>query len=102
MYGYEILKALREEFDGLWRPETGALYPALKRLGEHGLVSVEEARTEGVLPPHPEAECWLRETLRTIGPELIFVSRYMLVLGKAAGEEGAEGSDAAKRRCHSC
>lgn len=94
MYGYEILKALREEFDGLWRPETGALYPALKRLGEQGLVSVEEREDKEYYRLTPEAESWLRENLRTIGPELIFVSRYMLVLGKAAAEEGAEGSDA--------
>ena len=34
MYGYEVLKVLREEFQGFWEPQTGAIYPALKRLEE--------------------------------------------------------------------
>ena len=26
MYGYEVLKVLREEFQGFWEPQTGAMY----------------------------------------------------------------------------
>jgi len=32
MYGYELLKALREDYQGVWDPQTGAVYPALRRL----------------------------------------------------------------------
>jgi DNA-binding PadR family transcriptional regulator len=91
MYGYEILKALREEFDGLWRPETGALYPALRRLGEHGLVRAETMEEKEYYRLTVEAGSWLSETLRTIGPELMFASRYMEVLGSAAEEEQGDG-----------
>jgi DNA-binding PadR family transcriptional regulator len=91
MYGYEILKALREEFDGLWRPETGALYPALRRLGEHGLIQIETRGEKDYYGLSLDAQSWMRETLRTIGPELIFASRYMEVLSRAAGEEHQNG-----------
>lgn len=91
MYGYEILKALREEFEGLWRPETGALYPALKRLSEHGLVMVDTREGKEYYQLSAEAQPWLRETLRTIGPELMFASRYMEVLSRAAAEENNGG-----------
>ena len=87
MYGYEILKALREEFEGLWRPETGALYPALKRLTEHGLVQVDARDDKEYYQLTEPAQVWLRETLRDIGPELIFATKYMEVLARAAEEE---------------
>ena len=41
-YGYEMLKTLRDAFDGVWEPKTGAIYPALKSLQEHELVDIEE------------------------------------------------------------
>lgn len=41
MYGYEILKALREQFGDIWKPKTGTIYPALKRLETKGLVQTE-------------------------------------------------------------
>ena len=40
-YGYEILKNLREAFEGSWNPKTGTIYPALKTLVRKGLVSEE-------------------------------------------------------------
>jgi DNA-binding PadR family transcriptional regulator len=38
-YGYEILKNLRDDFEGSWTPKTGTVYPALKTLVRKGLVS---------------------------------------------------------------
>jgi DNA-binding PadR family transcriptional regulator len=40
-YGYEMLKALQEEFDGVWEPKTGAFYPALRSLEARGFVEAE-------------------------------------------------------------
>jgi DNA-binding PadR family transcriptional regulator len=37
-YGYEILKALRSEFDGLWELKTGTIYPSLKSLESRGFL----------------------------------------------------------------
>ncbi|MFA5870093.1 MAG: PadR family transcriptional regulator [Candidatus Bathyarchaeia archaeon] len=37
-YGYEMLKSIKEAFEGVWEPKTGTLYPALKSLERRGLV----------------------------------------------------------------
>jgi DNA-binding PadR family transcriptional regulator len=41
-YGYEILKILKEEFEGTWEPQTGTVYPALKSLEKKGFVETFE------------------------------------------------------------
>jgi len=38
-YGYEMLKTLKEEFEGTWEPKTGTVYPALRSLEKKGYVS---------------------------------------------------------------
>ncbi|MEM1248064.1 MAG: PadR family transcriptional regulator [Acidobacteriota bacterium] len=48
LYGYAILKAVEEESRGRVRPDLGALYRALARLGSAGLVQP--------VPPPPSAE----------------------------------------------
>jgi DNA-binding PadR family transcriptional regulator len=40
-YGYEILKEMRKEFEGLWNIETGTFYPALKSLEKRGFIDTE-------------------------------------------------------------
>lgn len=42
MHGYEIIKALGEEFGGPFRPSAGAIYPTLQTLEEEGLIKGEE------------------------------------------------------------
>ena len=37
-YGYEMLKEIRNEFNGLWKIETGTFYPALKSLEKRKLI----------------------------------------------------------------
>ena len=37
-YGYEMLKTLKDEFDGTWEPKTGTVYPALKSLERKGYI----------------------------------------------------------------
>jgi DNA-binding PadR family transcriptional regulator len=40
-YGYEMLKALREEFKGIWDLKTGSFYPALRSLESRSFVKTE-------------------------------------------------------------
>jgi len=43
MLGYELITALEERSGGRWRPSPGAIYPALRKLTDKGLItSVEE------------------------------------------------------------
>lgn len=41
-YGYEMLKQLKDEFDGTWVPKTGTVYPALKSLHKKGFVQTRD------------------------------------------------------------
>ena len=41
-YGYEMLKHLKDEFEGSWVPKTGTVYPALRSLEKKGYVETKE------------------------------------------------------------
>ena len=43
MHGYEIMKALGENFGGLFQPSAGAIYPTLQTLQDEGYITTEEA-----------------------------------------------------------
>lgn len=45
-YGYEMLKTIKEEFEGIWDLKTGTLYPALKSLEKQGLIKTQ--RNDGI------------------------------------------------------
>jgi DNA-binding PadR family transcriptional regulator len=89
MYGYEVLKAMREEFSGLWEPQTGAVYPALKKLEEHGLLRSEPREGKEYYQITDEAQKWLEERLSSMSNEMLFMSRYFQVISDAAMEMGA-------------
>jgi DNA-binding PadR family transcriptional regulator len=40
-YGYEMLKSIKEAFEGVWELKTGTLYPALKSLEKRDLVETQ-------------------------------------------------------------
>jgi DNA-binding PadR family transcriptional regulator len=88
MYGYEVLKAMREEFSGLWEPQTGAVYPALKKLEEHGLLRSEPREGKDYYHITEEARKWLEERLSSMSNEVLFMSRYFQVISDAATEIG--------------
>lgn len=46
MHGYAVSRWIRERSGELFRVEEGALYPALRRLEERGLIAGEWALTE--------------------------------------------------------
>lgn len=46
MHGYAISRFIREQSGDVFRVEEGALYPALRRLEERGLIEGEWAVTE--------------------------------------------------------
>ncbi len=39
--GYQIIQAIGERSDGVWRPSPGSVYPALQQLEDEGLIRVE-------------------------------------------------------------
>jgi DNA-binding PadR family transcriptional regulator len=56
--GYQIMQAIEERSDGLWRPSPGSVYPALAQLEDEGLVrtDAEEDRRTYVLTDAGHAE----------------------------------------------
>jgi DNA-binding PadR family transcriptional regulator len=40
--GYQLMQAIEDRSDGVWRPSPGSVYPALQQLEDEGLVRVEE------------------------------------------------------------
>lgn len=86
MYGYEVLKVLREEFQGFWEPQTGAIYPALKRLEEQKLILSDIREGKEYYSLTSEGSEWMLENLKSISQEAQFMGRYFSFLGKAAAE----------------
>lgn len=86
MYGYEVLKVLREEFHGFWEPQTGAIYPALKRLEEHKLILSDTREGKEYYSLTPEGKEWMQQNLKSISQEAQFIGRYFSFLGRAAAE----------------
>jgi DNA-binding PadR family transcriptional regulator len=43
MNGYQIIQAIGERSDGVWRPSPGSIYPALQQLEDEGLIRTEAA-----------------------------------------------------------
>ncbi len=43
--GYDIIKTLKERFQGLWAPSAGSIFPVLSRLEERGLITKEKTAT---------------------------------------------------------
>jgi DNA-binding PadR family transcriptional regulator len=86
MYGYELLKALRKEFEGAWVPKTGAVYPALRKLEGHGLVRSEQVEGRDYYSLTDDGREWLEERLGSMSAELVFMHRYFEVLSNAALE----------------
>ncbi len=50
MYGFEIIRVLRERSNGFFDLKEGTLYPALHRLEKRGLVEAETVAQEGRPP----------------------------------------------------
>jgi DNA-binding PadR family transcriptional regulator len=86
MYGYEVLKEMRDRFEGVWTPQTGSIYPALKRLAEHGLLVSQERDGTDYYSISPEGREWVIEELRHSPRDIRLLTRYLEVIGQASAE----------------
>ena len=80
LYGYEIIKRLREEFEGVWEPKTGTIYPALRRLEGRGLIRTEIKDEREYYHITPLGEKALRESLLSLEESISFAGRYFRCL----------------------
>jgi DNA-binding PadR family transcriptional regulator len=97
MYGYEVLKELRDRFEGVWIPQTGSIYPALKRLAESGLVRSEQREGTDYYALTDEGVEWVQEILRHAPRDVKLLSKYLELLGQTAGRLRIEGEESPGR-----
>jgi DNA-binding PadR family transcriptional regulator len=81
-YGYELLKAIKDAFEGVWEPKTGTIYPSLRSLEKQGLVATKEK--EGVDFYHVTEKG--RQFLRQVGQHqeknMAFTTRFLTTILK--------------------
>jgi len=75
-YGYEILKVLRERFEGVWAPKTGTIYPALRSLEARGFVETEAAGGKDFYGLTDRGEALLKWVGGRLESDLKFADRY--------------------------
>jgi DNA-binding PadR family transcriptional regulator len=75
-YGYEILKALRKQFEGVWEPKTGSIYPALRRLEARGFVETEASGGRDFYGLTERGEDLFKRIGDRLGEDLKFADRY--------------------------
>lgn len=93
MYGYEILKELGERFKGVWTPQTGSIYPSIKRLEEHGLVRSEKREGTDYYSLSDEGERWVVEKLRRSPKKVRLLTRYLRMIEEAAADMNLNGEE---------
>jgi len=91
-YGYEILKELREIFEGVWEPKTGAVYPLIKKLQDNGLLVSEMRGDKEYYGLSEEGRELLVEMLPKIGSMVFMATKFMTVATKALDDFGLEMS----------
>lgn len=75
-YGYEILKILREQFEGVWEPKTGTIYPSLRSLETRGFVETEAAGGKDFYDLTEKGEVLLKRIGDRLEGDLRFADRY--------------------------
>ena len=76
-YGYQILRDLRDGFNGSWVPKTGTLYPALQALEKKGFTSksMKEEKTHYTLTKQGKSA--LDDISNYVAEYLMFNSRFI-------------------------
>jgi len=91
-YGYEMLKTLKEEFDGVWEPKTGTVYPALKSLARKGFVETEERDGTEYYHITEKGRKLFPELEKHFADSLGFTVNYLAVLFKWMSKEMKQGA----------
>lgn len=75
-YGYEMLKALREQFKDVWEPKTGTIYPALRSLEARGFVKTEVRDEKDFYSLTEDGDALLKRIGERLETDLRFAERY--------------------------
>ena len=75
-YGYEMLKALREQFKGVWEPKTGTIYPSLRSLEARGFVKTDVIDDKDFYSLTEKGDELLKRIGERLERDLKFADRY--------------------------
>lgn len=76
MYGYEILRSLKDRFGDVWEPKTGTVYPALRSLETRGFVQTELKGDKEVYSLTEKGEEILKDAGGLLEGGLEFAEKY--------------------------
>jgi DNA-binding PadR family transcriptional regulator len=65
--GYQLMQAIEERSDGVWRPSPGSVYPALQQLEDEGLVRVEKRAGGKVFALSDAGRAYVEERREQLG-----------------------------------
>jgi len=91
-YGYEVLKALKEEFEGTWEPKTGTVYPALRSLERKGYVETLEKDGTDFYTITPEGRALFRHIESHFNDSLDFTVKYLSAVFKWMSTDMKQGA----------
>ena len=81
-YGYEMLKTIREELDGVWVPKTGTIYPAIKSLEKHKLIKKYDKEGTDFYKITEEGRDWLLNIPVNQKQNMVFTTKYLTSITK--------------------
>lgn len=101
--GYQIMQEIEQRSDGLWKPSSGSVYPALAQLVDEGLIRTQEdgdRRTylltdagRAYLDEHrEEAGAPWEQMTRSVDDDVGSLFREMRRVGMTAGQIGHLGN----------
>jgi Predicted transcriptional regulators len=109
--GYQIMQEIEKRSDGLWKPSSGSVYPALAQLEDEGLIRTQEdgdrrtyvlsdAGRAYVDEHRPESGAPWEQMTNSVDDDVGALFREMRRVGLAAGQIGHLGdtSQIAKAR----
>jgi len=91
-YGYEILKNLRDAFEGVWEPKTGTVYPALKSLEKKGYITVETRGDADYYKITHKGEQLFDDMLNHMDKSIDFSIKYISVVFRWLTKERKESA----------
>jgi len=89
-YGYEILKELRDVFDGVWEPKTGFIYPLIRKMQDDGLLISEIVDDREYYGLSDDGRELLSDMLPHFGHMVFMATRVATVVSKAMDDLGLE------------
>lgn len=75
-YGYEILKALRVQFKGVWEPKTGTIYPALRSLEARSFLKTDVRNGTDFYSLTEKGDALLKRFGERLERDIKFADRY--------------------------